>query len=78
MENLDDQTRKLLQDDQAYNNGPEAIRQLADSIWSDITKKLDADPDLNIGDPALTPETPPSPPAPPAFRPVTAAPVPPG
>jgi hypothetical protein len=58
MENLDDQTRKLLQDDQAYNNGPEAIRQLADSIWSDITKKLDADPDLNIGDTALTPGDP--------------------
>ena len=42
MENLDDQTRKLLQDDEAYTEKPEDIRQLADAIWSDITTRLDA------------------------------------
>ncbi len=41
MENLDDQTRKLLQDDQAYTEKPEEIRQLADAIWSDIATRLD-------------------------------------
>jgi ferric-dicitrate binding protein FerR (iron transport regulator) len=41
LENLDDQTRKLLQDDQAYTEKPEEIRQLADAIWSDITIRLD-------------------------------------
>jgi transmembrane sensor len=41
LENLDDQTRKLLQDDQAYTERPEDIRQLADAIWSDITTRLD-------------------------------------
>jgi transmembrane sensor len=43
MENQDDQTKRLLQDEQAYTEGPEAIRQLANSIWSDITKKLDTE-----------------------------------
>jgi ferric-dicitrate binding protein FerR (iron transport regulator) len=42
LENLDDQTRKLLQDDQAYTDRPEEIRQLADAIWSDIATRLDA------------------------------------
>ncbi|HXB34386.1 MAG TPA: FecR family protein [Puia sp.] len=42
MENLDDQTRKLLQDGQAFTERPEDIRQLADAIWSDITTRLDA------------------------------------
>jgi len=41
LENLDDQTRKLLQDDQAYTERPEEIRQLADAIWSDIATRLD-------------------------------------
>ncbi|HLX65442.1 MAG TPA: FecR domain-containing protein, partial [Puia sp.] len=41
MENLDDQNRKLLQDDQAYTDRPEEVRQLADAIWSDITTRLD-------------------------------------
>ncbi|HXB33923.1 MAG TPA: FecR domain-containing protein [Puia sp.] len=41
MENLDDQTRKLLQDEQAYTDRPEEVRQMADSIWSDITIRLD-------------------------------------
>jgi transmembrane sensor len=41
LENLDDQTRKLLQDDQAYTEKPEETRQLADAIWSDITTRLD-------------------------------------
>ena len=30
-----------MQDDQAYNERPEDIRQLADSIWTDITARLD-------------------------------------
>jgi len=42
LENLDDQTKKLLQDDQAYTDRPEEVRQLADAIWSDITTRLDA------------------------------------
>jgi transmembrane sensor len=41
LENLDDQTRKLLQDEQAYTDRPEEVRQMADSIWSDITIRLD-------------------------------------
>lgn len=41
MENLDDQTRKLLQDDRAYTDKPEEVRELADAIWSDITTRLD-------------------------------------
>jgi transmembrane sensor len=41
LENLDDQTRKLLQDDQAYTEKPEDIRQLAGAIWSDIATRLD-------------------------------------
>jgi transmembrane sensor len=41
LENLDDQTRKLLQDDHAYTDKPEEVRQLADAIWSDITTRLD-------------------------------------
>ena len=41
LENLDDQTRKLLQDEQAYNESPEDVRQLADSIWSDVRARLD-------------------------------------
>jgi transmembrane sensor len=41
LENLDDQTRKLLQDDQAYTERPADIRHLADAIWSDITTRLD-------------------------------------
>lgn len=44
MENLDDQTRKLLRDDQAYTEGPDEIRQLSDAIWSGITSKLDQQP----------------------------------
>ena len=41
LENLDDQTRKLLQDEQTYHERPEDIRQLADSIWSDVKARLD-------------------------------------
>ncbi|HET6254410.1 MAG TPA: FecR domain-containing protein [Puia sp.] len=41
MENPDDQTKKLLQDEQAYTERPEDIRQLADAIWSDISTRLD-------------------------------------
>jgi ferric-dicitrate binding protein FerR (iron transport regulator) len=41
LENIDDQNRKLLQDDQAYTDRPEEVRQLADAIWSDITTRLD-------------------------------------
>src|ERR1700760_3330528 len=41
MENLDDQTRKLLQEDRTYTEGQDEIRQLSDAIWSGITSKLD-------------------------------------
>jgi ferric-dicitrate binding protein FerR (iron transport regulator) len=41
LENPDDQTKKLLQDEQAYTERPEDIRQLADAIWSDISTRLD-------------------------------------
>lgn len=41
LENLDDQTRKLLQDGQTYNEKPDNVRRLADAIWSDISTRLD-------------------------------------
>jgi ferric-dicitrate binding protein FerR (iron transport regulator) len=43
LENLDDQTRKLLQDQQAYTDRPEDVRPLADAIWSGITTRLNTE-----------------------------------
>jgi hypothetical protein len=53
MENLDDQTRRLLQEHQAYTAGPEDVRQLADAIWSAIAKKLNAEPADSPKSPAI-------------------------
>src|SRR5215475_6666983 len=40
MENLDDQTKKLLEDGNAYSENPEKIRQLADAIWEGVNSQL--------------------------------------